>query len=513
MAIIELTEQEKAGRDRILNDTAYFAEKFLKIRDKAGQLVPLKLNRAQQYLHAQIETQRAQTGKVRVIGLKGRQQGYSTYCAARFFHQVSLRTGRRAFIMAHEARASNNLFGMVKRFHEHLPEVLRHPLSATNAQELNFAGADSGYRVVTAGSQDTGRSATAQLLHASEVGFWANASSHLAGIGNTVADLPGTEIILESTGNGVGGGFHSLWQKAEMGEGEYIPIFVPWSWQDEYRAEVKGTLDLDEHDELYKETYGLDLAQMQWRANKIATYEQGLEWLFDQEYPAVPALAFQTPTRNPLISPTIVQRAVNSGYATRQGAFVIGCDPAEGVNRDRTAIVFRTGRVVWRTESHSDIDTMEAACLLAKYFQEFQPDAIIVDRIGIGSGMVSRLRELNVPVIGAHSGEKAREPDIYLNKRAEMWWEMLEWLKDTPCRIPNDPGLISDLSAPGIKLHSSSRKQLESKESMANRDVRSPDIGDALALTFAEPVQPRHSSAMMVRNAESGHPTATRSGY
>ena len=118
-----------------------------------------------------------------------------------------------------------------------------------------------------------------------------------------------------------------------------------------------------------------------------------------------------------------------------------------------------------------------------------------------------------MPVIGVHSGEKAREPDIYLNKRAEMWWEMLDWLKDTPCRIPNDPGLISDLSAPGIKLHSSSRKQLESKESMANRDVRSPDIGDALALTFAEPVQPRNASAMMVRNAESGHPSATRSGY
>lgn len=173
----------------------------------------------------------------------------------------------------------------------------------------------------------------------------------MAGLGNTIADLDDTEIIIESTANGTGGGFHSMWQDAEAGIGEYIAIFVPWFWQDEYRATVPENFIVTADDQKYMDTYGLDMEQMAWRQNKVITYGQGFEWLFDQEYPATAALAFRSATTDPLISPTSVMAAVNSTYRERTGALVIGCDPAE-YGPDRTAIAFRHCRTVFRIEYH-----------------------------------------------------------------------------------------------------------------------------------------------------------------
>jgi hypothetical protein len=104
--------------------------------------------------------------------------------AARFYHQTSTQPGRGAFIVAHEDKATANLFKMVKRYHDHNP--MAPSTKASNAQELIFGALDSGYKLATAGSKDVGRSNTAQLMHGSEFAFWDNAQSHLAGIGNTI---------------------------------------------------------------------------------------------------------------------------------------------------------------------------------------------------------------------------------------------------------------------------------------------------------------------------------------
>ena len=79
------------------------------------------------------------------------------------------------------------------------------------------------------------RSSTIQLFHGSEVAFWPFAETHAAGVLQAVPNQPGTEIILESTANGVGNFFHKKWREAETGRSEYLAIFVPWHWQDEYR--------------------------------------------------------------------------------------------------------------------------------------------------------------------------------------------------------------------------------------------------------------------------------------
>ena len=105
---------------------------------------------------------------------------------------------------------------------------------ASSAKELYFDGLDSGYKVGTAGNKSVGRGTTIQYFHGSEVAFWPHASEHAKGILQAVPDARDTEIILESTGNGIGNYFHQQWQLAERGESEYQAIFVPWYWQTEY---------------------------------------------------------------------------------------------------------------------------------------------------------------------------------------------------------------------------------------------------------------------------------------
>jgi hypothetical protein len=106
-------------------------------------------------------------------------------------------------------------------------------------------------------------------------------------------------------------------------------------------------------------------------------------------------------------------------------------------------------------------------------------------------------------------GAGANDPELYLNKRAEMWWRMKEWIEDQPNRLPNDSSLIADLSAPQPIERSDRKKQLESKKEMAKRQIRSPDLADALALTFAETVTPR--DAVLGRTGATG--PAARAGY
>jgi hypothetical protein len=498
------------------DDLNFFAGHCLKVKPKVGgALVPLRLNRAQMYVHAKLEEQKRAIGRVRALILKGRQQGISTYIAARYYHRTAMHRGISAWIMAHEQKASDTLFGLVERYHDHNP--LRPSISAANAKELKFGRLDSGYQVATAGTQDTGRSATAQLFHASEFAFWQNAPAHMAGIGNIVADQDGTEIVIESTGNGIGNPFHSMWQDAVAGKGEFIAIFVPWCWQDEYRTEPRADLaeSMSKEDLEYQEAHGLDLAQMQWRHNKIVSYGAGFEWLFDQEYPAVPELAFQSPTANPLISPSLVARAQKNAFRDRYGSLIIGCDPSEGVGKDRTAIAFRHGRVCWRVEAHDNKSPMEVVGLLVGLWSEFQPDAMMVDKIGIGAGIVDRLHELNVPVIGVNSAQEPSDKSTYANLRAEMWWKMEQWLNDFPVRLPPSMALAADLSAPGVRQTSNGLKLLEKKEDMLKRGIRSPDLGDALALTFAYDVPPMSAAdrERRINERSTGHQPASRAGY
>lgn len=108
--------EELAIRQRLKDDLPHYAGHCLKIRSKAGRVVPLMLNDVQRFIHGKLERQRRETGRVRALILKARQPGVSTYVAARFYWRVTHGRGLRAFILTHRDQATANLFMIAKRF-------------------------------------------------------------------------------------------------------------------------------------------------------------------------------------------------------------------------------------------------------------------------------------------------------------------------------------------------------------------------------------------------------------
>jgi len=486
---MKLTPELRAKAIMLGTEFAYYAPRALKIKTKAGQIVPFTMNRAQLYLHQRIEEQRITTGKVRVLNLKGRQQGMSTYWEGRFYWRTSNNRGKRAYILTHEQQATDNLFAMTKRFHDNCPGPLRPSTRYDSAKALTFDRMDSEFSVATAGSKDTGRSGTGQYFHGSEVAFWPNAADHMAGIGQTIPNEPGTEIALESTGNGLGNLFHNMWVDATRGESDYIPVFIPWFWQQEYRLVPPGGWMPDSDGAEYAELYGVGLEQSYWRERKIKTDFRGETSLFDQEYPASPELAFRRQALDTLIKIAVVERAMKVTNLEAIGPKVMGLDPSESESEaaDDTVFCLRQGRVVHEFRRFHGRKTTEVVALAARAIQEWEPDYINVDAGGLGSGIADRLIELGYPANRILFGERAIDIDLYGLRRDEMWGEMAEWFKDA-VQMPYDMAALADITAPAKDEDGSLRFKLETKKHMKARGLKSPDAGDALALTFALPV-------------------------
>jgi hypothetical protein len=197
-------------------------------------------------------------------------------------------------------------------------------------------------------------------------------------------------------------------------------------------------------------------------------------------------------------SEDIDQASEREAVANLTDPFVMGVDVAR-FGADESVIYFRKGRD-GRTHlplKFRGIDNMQLAGRVAEEFHRYSADAVFVDGGGTGTGVVDRLRMLRIPVFDIQFGAKAdrvsfsEERPGYANKRAEMWGNMREWLKGGA--IPKDPDLMKQLAGPQyayVIVGGRDVIQLERKEDMARRDLESPDIADALALTFAYPVQP-----------------------
>lgn len=179
---------------------------------------------------------------------------------------------------------------------------------------------------------------------------------------------------------------------------------------------------------------------------------------------------------------------------------VIGVDVAR-FGDDESVIYFRKGRDGRSTPPirRRSIDTMSLAGLVAAAYQEHKADAVFVDGGGVGGGVVDRLRQLNVPVVDVQFGAKSdnnfgaiESGVVYANKRAEIWGSLREWL--TVGAIPDDIQLQAELTGPQygfVDREGRNAILLESKKDMKGRGLSSPDLADALALTFAYPVVPR----------------------
>jgi hypothetical protein len=309
-------------KDRLRTDLPFFAENCLRLRPKAGPITSFKLNPAQLKLHKIIEEQKAKTGRVRVIVLKARQLGVSTYVAARLYHRTINYSGLRTIIIGHERRASSNLFQIVKRFHDNMPDELRPEVGVSNAEELIFSKLDSGYIVSVANIEGTGRSATAQMLHASETAFWHDLPLQMASLLQTVPDVEGSEIIIESTANGYND-FHALWRKAEAGNSEFIPVFLPWTLDPEYKRAIDADFEMEDAEIALAQMYDLSPEQIAWRRNKIGQLGHGD--YFAQEYPINPQEAFISADFDSFIPASLVIRARREELEP-YGPLIIGVD-------------------------------------------------------------------------------------------------------------------------------------------------------------------------------------------
>jgi len=114
-----------------------------------------------------------------------------------------------------------------------------------------------------------------------------------------------------------------------------------------------------------------------------------------------------------------------------------------------------------------------------------RPVEILVDSIGLGSGVVDRLRELGLPVRGVNVSESPAMGEVYFNLRSELWFKARQWLSARDSSLPDDENLRAGLVTPKYKFTSSGKMQVESKEDMRKRGLPSPDEADALILTFA----------------------------
>jgi hypothetical protein len=472
-----------------LRDLKKFAPKFLTIRTKAGNPKSFELNRAQEYIHLRLETQLRETGKIRAVILKGRQQGCSTYIQARYFHRVVTGRGKKAFILTHDKEATKNLFTMANRFYDNLEPGLVPIADTANAKELYFRQFDSGYSVGTAGNKSVGRSQTIQLFHGSEVAFWQFAEEHAKGILQAISSEPGTEVILESTANGIGNYFHQRWVAAMSGESEYQAIFVPWYWQNEYTHDAVGFQPNDEEEYLLKlySQDGLTNAHLSWRRIKIADLSKDIDAAheqFKQEYPFSAREAFLNPVANVFIN---AKHVINARKANVEGIgrLIIGVDVAVS-DRDRTAIIRRRGRLAYNLEKFGNHNTMEICGRLKRIITEEKPDRVYVDCIGIGAGVVDRMQEMGYECVeGVNVARSANEKEKFKNLRAELHSEMRDWLtQEMPVQIPDSDDLHGEMTSYGYKFTSNGQLQIESKDDLRARGMPSPDGNDALMLTM-----------------------------
>ena len=156
---------------------------------------------------------------------------------------------------------------------------------------------------------------------------------------------------------------------------------------------------------------------------------------------------------------------------------------------DCTALCKRQGPVVTEIRSWRGLDLMQTVGRVVAEYEALSPSnrprEILVDSIGIGSGVVDRLRELELPVRGINVAESPSMKETYTNLRSELWFKTKAWLEDRSCKLPPNDQLIAELTSIRYSFTSSGKMKAESKDEMRRRGLSSPDLADALCLTMA----------------------------
>lgn len=515
----ERLEDIDSARQVRRHDLGRFTDDCLQILPKKGPPMQLRLNGVQRKLDALLDNQKAETGKVRAIIVKARQLGISTYVAARFYHRVEYEEGIRSLVMTHRDDATQNLYGMMRRYHKHNEDA--QTAIYNNAGRLQLEN-QSSITVGTAGKQVTGvgRSFTFQLAHLSELALWDKAAEHLTGLMESISKLEGSEIIVESTAQGMGDSFHSMAMEALRGESEYQLIFLAWFEHEEYQAEPpEGWVPGTALEELIERFPKLTRQQLYWaeRENRNMCMAAGIPadeicWRFRQEYPSTLDEAFRASRRGGYIAASVCAKArqrVNPHQA--EMPLVLGCDFATGggarigemldpdqmkegegsEDGDSNVFISRRGRVLGKElyDRFKERDTMVVANRLAGIMDRLQPARVFMDKGGGGASVFDILvargyRQMELVDFGMAA--KPIDERKYRNRRAELAGRFRDWLQDGD--IPDEDLLESEITATWVKRDDEGGLLLAPKREVRAKYGMSPDGFDAAKLTCAATV-------------------------
>jgi len=250
-------EEVEPGRVWELTERDGFIEDWLRIRTKTTSGALLQLNPMQRMYSSSCTK--------RNVVLKARQVGITTYIAARFFTQTITQGGILSMQVTQSRESAEDIFRIVRRFWENLPEELRKGYLRTshrNARQLVFPNIDSEYCLASA-EENAGRGRTIQNLHCSEVSRWGRQGDEaLASLRSAL--VPTGEIVLESTANGAGGLFYEEWQRAE--DTGYQRHFFPWWVDPAYAIELGANFPpLTVIEQELAGRHGLKPEQIAWR--------------------------------------------------------------------------------------------------------------------------------------------------------------------------------------------------------------------------------------------------------
>lgn len=307
-------------------NTKKYIEEYIKIRDKNGKVIPLKLNEPQMKYYNVIKELHEQRKPIRIIILKARQMGFSTETESIIFKNVVTNHNYNAGIVAHKEDSTANLFNMSKRMLEYLPDSIKPEQKKSNAKELVFnndkgTGLDSKMKCMTAGGKGIGRSDTFTALHLSELAFWeGDKQDILLGLLQAVPNIPESMVIIESTANGFDY-FKELWDKAVVGENDFYPLFVGWNELKEYQMTYTG-FELTEDEIELQTVYNLTLEQLTWRRWCIKNNCGGDIDKFKQEYPICPDEAFLSTGQCYFDKDKVIKRIRKVVEPTKRGSFL-----------------------------------------------------------------------------------------------------------------------------------------------------------------------------------------------
>ncbi len=411
---------------------------LLRIRDKQGALLRLRPNRVQ------AEYERS-AGR-RSIVLKARQVGITTWIAARFFLSTITRPGTLSVQVAHDQQSAEEIFRIVHRFLENLPERLRRGALATsraNVRQMIFPRLDSEYRVETAADPHAGRGLTIRNLHLSEVARWpGDAAATLASLRAAVP--PDGEIVLESTPLGAGGCFYEEWQRAP--ESGVTRHFFPWWWEDSYQRPGAAVEQLTPEEQDLAERCGLSPAQIAYRREIQASFRRLAaqefaedavscflsygECVFDQE--AVERRRVALP---PAAEARDNQRLLIWFPPAARREYIVGVDPAGGgILGD-----YACAQVIERTsglqcaELRGHFTPAELAARVAALAREYGGALVAVERNNHGYGVLAYLQ----------AGEKY--DNLYPRGGAPGW---LTTAASRPAMLENFAAVLA--AAPGL---------------------------------------------------------------